>query len=87
MNTVDTLFCYVNIENISLKQEVTHEWYYENQHISSVRYNIPKLSSSQYRSWSKMKILRSQIGKWRVNIVTEKSELLGSIDFNISPRK
>ena len=33
MNNVDTLFCYVKIENTNLKQEVIHEWYYENQHI------------------------------------------------------
>ena len=87
MNTVDTLFCYVKIENTIFKQPVTHEWYYENKYISSVRYNIPEWSSSKYASWSRMKILRSQIGKWRVNIITENSDLLGSIDFNISPRK
>ena len=87
MNNVDTLFCYVKIENTNLKQEVIHEWYYETQHLRSVKYNVPKWSSSKWSSWSRMKILSSQIGKWKVNIITENRDLLGSIDFNIIPKK
>ena len=82
INTVDTLFCYTKISNSGLKQQVKHVWFYEDREITTVRYNIKP--SFNYRSWSRKKIMKSQIGKWRVDIIDGSDELLGSINFNIN---
>ena len=81
-NNVDSLFCYTKITNSGDKQEIKHVWYYQNQLVTSVVYNIK--TSYNYRSWSKKNIMSSQIGKWRVDIVDNKDKILGSSSFEIS---
>lgn len=81
-NNVDSLFCYTKISNKGPKQEIKHLWYYENKLITGVTYNIK--TSYNYRSWSKKTILPSQIGEWRVDIIDDKENVLGSRKFQIS---
>ena len=80
-NNVDSLFCYTKISNSGTKQEIKHVWYYEDKLITSVVYNIK--TSYNYRSWSKKNISPRQIGKWRVDIVDSKDNVLGSRNFEI----
>ena len=54
-NNVDSIFCYTKISNKGPKQEIKHLWYYENNLITAVTYNIN--TSYNYRSWSKKSIL------------------------------
>ena len=82
INTVDTLFCYTKISNSGLKQQVRHVWFYNNKEITTVKYNIKP--SFNYRSWSRKKIMKNQIGEWRVDVVDSNNELLGSINFNVN---
>ena len=81
-NNVDSLFCYTKISNKGPKQEIKHLWYYENELITAVTYNIK--TSYNYRSWSKKSILSSQIGEWRVDVIDERENILGSRKFQIS---
>ena len=81
-NNVDSIFCYTKISNKGPKQEIKHLWYYENNLITAVTYNIK--TSYNYRSWSKKTILPSQVGEWRVDIIDDKENVLGSRKFEIS---
>ena len=81
-SNVDSIFCYTKISNKGPKQEIKHLWYYENKLITAVTYNIK--TSYNYRSWSKKTILPSQIGEWRVDIIDDKENVLGSRKFKIS---
>ena len=81
-NNVDSIFCYTKISNKGPKQEIKHLWYYENKLITAVTYNIK--TSYNYRSWSKKTVLPSQIGEWRVDIIDDKENVLGSRKFQIS---
>ena len=81
-NNVDSIFCYTKISNKGPKQEIKHLWYYENNLITAVTYNIK--TSNNYRSWSKKTILPSQVGEWRVDIIDYKETVLGSRKFQIS---
>ena len=81
-NNVDSLFCYTKISNSGDKQEIKHMWYHEDKLITSVVYNIK--TSYNYRSWSKKTILNSQTGKWRVDVVDNGGNVLGSRKFSIS---
>ncbi len=80
-NNVDSLYCYTRIQNPGPKREVKHIWYYNNQMMTQVRYNVRK--SNIYRSWTKKTILANQIGNWRVDIQDNKGTIIGSKDFKI----
>ena len=80
-NNVDSLYCYTRIQNPGAKREVKHIWYYNDQMMTQVRYNVKK--SNIYRSWTKKTILSSQIGKWRVDIQDNNGTIIGSKKFEI----
>ena len=80
-NNVDSLYCYTRIQNLGPKREVKHIWYYNNQMMTQVRYNVRK--SNIYRSWTKKTILANQVGNWRVDIQDSKGTIIGSKDFKI----
>ena len=81
-NNVDSLYCYTKISNSGSKQEIKHVWYFKDKLVTSVVYNIK--TSYNYRSWSKKTISPNQIGKWRVDIIDSKDDVLGSREFEIS---
>ena len=80
-NSVDSLYCYTRIQNTGSKKEVKHIWYFENQIMTQVRYNVKK--SNIYRSWTKKTILPHQIGKWRVDVHDNYGTIIGSKEFQI----
>ena len=80
-NNVDSLYCYTRIKNPGPKREVKHIWYYDDQMITQVRYNVKK--SNIYRSWTKKTILSNQIGRWRVDIQDNNGTIIGSKNFEI----
>ena len=81
-NNVDSLYCYTKIQNPGPKREVKHIWYYDNQMMTQVRYNVKK--SNTYRSWTKKTILSNQIGRWRVDIQDNNGTVIGSKEFEIT---
>ena len=80
-NNVDSLYCYTRIQNPGPKREVKHIWYYDNNMMTQVKYNVKK--SNIYRSWTKKTILSNQIGKWRVDIQDNNGTIIGSKNFEI----
>ena len=80
-NNVDSLYCYTKIQNPGPKREVKHIWYYDNQMMTQVRYNVKK--SNTYRSWTKKTILSNQVGRWRVDIQDNNGTVIGSKKFEI----
>ena len=81
-NTVDSLYCYTRIQNTGSKEEVKHVWYYKDQVMTQVIYNVKK--SNIYRSWTKKTILPNQIGKWRVDVINSEGTIIGSKKFEIT---
>ena len=80
-NNVDSLYCYTRIQNTGQKKEVKHVWYYEDQIMTQVRYNVKK--SNIYRSWTKKTILSHQVGRWRVDVQDPDGTIIGSKKFEI----
>ena len=81
-NNIDTLFCYTRIQNTGGKQELAHLWYYDNQIVTTVRYNIK--TSNIYRSWTRKTIFPHQIGTWRVDVLDSADVVIGSKSFYIT---
>ena len=80
-NNIDSLYCYTRIQNPGPKREVKHIWYYDDQMMTQVIYNVKK--SNIYRSWTKKTILSSQVGNWRVDIQDNNGTVIGSKKFEI----
>ncbi len=80
-NNVDSLYCYTRIQNTGSKKEVKHVWYYEDQIMTQVRYNVKK--TNIYRSWTKKTILSTQVGQWRVDVQDPDGTIIGSKKFEI----
>ena len=80
-NNVDSLYCYTRIQNTGSKKEVKHVWYYEDQIMTQVRYNVKK--TNIYRSWTKKTILSNQVGHWRVDVQDPDGTIIGSKKFEI----
>ena len=80
-SNVDSLYCYTRIQNPGQKREVKHIWYFKDQMMTQVRYNVRK--SNIYRSWTKKTILPNQIGDWRVDIQDNNGTIIGSKSFII----
>ena len=80
-NNVDSLYCYTRIQNTGVKKEVKHVWYFEDQIMTQVRYNVRK--SNIYRSWTKKTILSHQVGRWRVDVQDPNGTIIGSKKFKI----
>ena len=80
-NNVDSLYCYTRIQNTGAKKEVKHVWYFEDQIMTQVRYNVKK--SNIYRSWTKKTILSHQVGRWRVDVQDPNGTIIGSKKFKI----
>ena len=81
LSSVDSLYCFTKIENLGKKIEVRHVWYYENQIMTQVRYNVKK--SNVYRSWTKKTISSFQIGNWRVEVQDRNGTIIGTKRFKI----
>ena len=81
MNDVDSLYCYTRIQNLGQKSEVKHVWYFEDNIMTQVRYNVKK--SNIYRSWTKKTILPNQVGSWRVDVQDYNGKIIGSKKFQI----
>ena len=80
-NNVDSLYCYTRIQNTGSKKEVKHVWYYEDQIMTQVRYNVKK--TNIYRSWTKKTILSNQVGHWRGDVQDPDGTIIGSKKFEI----
>ena len=80
-NMVDSLYCYTKISNSGGKQELQHVWYYNDREMTRVLYNVKP--SFNYRSWSKKTIYPENIGKWRVDVMSQDGKILGSRSFTI----
>ena len=78
---MDSLYCYTRIQNTGAKKEVKHVWYYEDQIMTQVRYNVKK--SNIYRSWTKKTILSTQVGRWRVDVQDPYGTIISSKKFEI----
>ena len=57
-------------------------WFFEDQKIGTVRYNIK--TSNIYRSWTRKIIFSHQVGNWRVDVLDSANVLIGSKPFYIT---
>ena len=79
-NSVGRVYCWTLIEGAKEPTAIRHLWYYGEKKVVEVSLEI---KSSPYRTWSSKTILPQWKGDWRVGIVDDQDNLLGTAPFKI----
>lgn len=75
---VPELYCFTRIVGALENTEVTHNWYYKGNLMSSV---VLPVGSASWRTWSKKSMSPEMTGEWMVEILSEEGVPLESIIF------
>jgi hypothetical protein len=75
---VPELYCFTRIVGAQTNTEVTHNWYYKGNLMSSV---ILPVGSASWRTWSKKQMSPDMVGEWMVEILSAEDVPLESIIF------
>jgi len=77
---VGTVYCYTQLQRAEGETKITHVWYHGEKEMARV--DLPVRSSS-WRTWSSKKIPAAWSGDWKVVILDEAGERLGSTSFTV----
>jgi hypothetical protein len=79
-DTVGTLYCYTEIKGALTPTKVKHIWYHLDEERASIELDV---KSETWRTWSSKRIIPQWAGKWRIDVVDAKGDVLKSHDFTI----
>lgn len=75
---VPELYCFTRIVGATVDTEVTHNWYFKGNLMSSV---VLPVGSASWRTWSKKEMSPELTGEWMVEILSQEGVPLESIIF------
>lgn len=68
-----------------LKERIYHEWWHEGRRVDRIALNISGGRKKGYRAWThKQNFPREAIGKWRVRVITEAGQMIGTLRFRVT---
>ena len=77
-NTVERIYCLTRVVGAKDTTSVTHVWYRGDKEMARVKLPV---KSASWRTWSSKRIWEKWTGKWRVDVVGEGGEVVGSRGF------
>ncbi|UCF80591.1 MAG: DUF2914 domain-containing protein [Acidobacteriota bacterium] len=77
---VGEVYCFTHIKGADGETTVTHVWYQGETERARVELNV---RSASWRTWSKKKIPAEWAGSWRVVVVDESDNEIGSTSFTV----
>jgi hypothetical protein len=81
-NSAPRLYCFTKIVGADQPTEIVHVWSYGD--VERARISL-KVKSSNWRTYSSKAIQAHEIGAWRVDVLDTASNLLKTINFEITP--
>ncbi len=78
--SVESLYCYCRMIGVRSEATIEHVWYHNGREVS--RISLP-VRSSNWRTWSKKTIPAGGRGAWRVDVLDDQGEILGSQGFTL----
>lgn len=75
---VPELYCFTRIVGADVDTEVTHNWYFKGNLMSST---VLPVGSASWRTWSKKEMAPELMGEWMVEILSKEGVPLESIIF------
>lgn len=68
-----------------LKERIYHEWWHEGRRVDRIALNISGGRENGYRAWThKRNFPGEAVGKWRVRVVTEAGQMIGTLRFRVT---
>ncbi len=82
-DSVECVYCLTKITGAADSVSISHVWYYGDEIKAKV--DLP-VRSGAWRTWSSKRILPVWTGKWRVLILSDDGNVLGSKSFTIATK-
>ena len=80
--SVGKLVCFTKITGAQSPAQISHVWYFGDVERATVTLSV---RSSSWRTYSSKRIQPHEIGDWRVDVLGPGGEILGTLQFKISP--
>ena len=77
---VGKLYCFSKILGAEKQCSISQVWYYKDEQMANIKLNV---KAKTWRTWSSKKIVSFATGQWRVDIISEKGDVLASKKFTI----
>jgi hypothetical protein len=77
---VGKLYCFSNITGAEKQCSISQVWYYKDKEMAKIKLDV---KDKTWRTWSSKKIVTFAVGQWRVDVVSEKGDVLASKKFTI----
>jgi len=69
-----------------LKEQIYHEWIHNGESVERIPLNIAGGREEGYRAWTrKQQFPQDAVGTWKIRVVTDSGQLLGAIEFRVTP--
>ncbi|MBN2185465.1 MAG: DUF2914 domain-containing protein [Candidatus Krumholzibacteriota bacterium] len=81
-SSLERVFCFTRITGAAGETKIYHVWYFGEDKKAKVELNV---GSSNWRTWSSKRIADKCSGAWRVDIVLEDGQVIGSREFIYKP--
>ena len=81
-SSLERVFCFTRIKGAIGETKIYHVWYFGEDEKAKVELNV---GSSDWRTWSSKRISDKYSGAWRVDIVLEDDQVIGSKEFIYKP--
>lgn len=79
-DTVQKLYCFHGIAKVMKPAKIVHRWFHNEQALIDVALQIRRTS---IRAWSWLELPENRFGKWRVEILDGKGQVLKTVYFEI----
>lgn len=80
--TVGKIYCFSRISNIESATQIQHVWYFGNTERARVALAV---NPPSWRTYSSKRILATETGRWRVDILDHDGNVLKTLGFDIAP--
>ena len=77
-NTLGKIYFFTNLRNLQ-GQTVIHRWIYNDKVMASISFDV---KGPRWRVWSSKNLWYTWLGKWKVQVFADNSELLYEKEFN-----
>ena len=81
-STVGKIYCFSQISNIESATQIQHVWYFGNTERARVALAV---NPPSWRTYSSKRILATETGRWRVDILDHDGNVLKTLGFDIAP--
>ncbi len=80
IKTIGQLYCYTKLSGAGDTTSIAHVWYYKGDEMARIELSV---KGKTWRTWSSKRILEEWTGKWKVDVVSAKGNILESKEFEI----